>query len=81
MRVEIQEPFASLLKSRCKELHQKEPEFVQRALADALCADPAELAKSWPSDREDVIRGRADFSNGRGARWQDIRNRFVRGEV
>jgi len=81
MRVEIQEPFASLLKDRCKKLHQKESEFVRRALADALCADPVELAKPWSSDREDVIRGRSDFSSSKGVEWTKIRRRFVQGKT
>ena len=78
MRIEVQEPFASLLKTRCKELHQKESKFVERALVDALCADPAELARPWSSDREDVLRGRQDLANGKVAEWSKIRKHFAR---
>jgi len=81
MNVEIHEPFASLLKSRCKKLHQKESEFVQRALADALCADPAELAKPWSSDREDVLCGRLDFDGGKWIEWKKIRKRFIQSKA
>ena len=77
MIVEIQEPFVSLLKIRCKELHRKEAEFVQRALMDALCASHAELERQWSSDREDVILGRLDIANGKGVEWVKIRKHFV----